>query len=120
MSVPPREPESSIGRAEESGGGALSGLVLRLYVAAAAPNSELAIANLRRCLERLGRVDYSLEVIDCLSEPARALEDGVLVTPTLVRVEPAPAQTIVGTLRDPAQLTAVLVDDASERSGTYD
>lgn len=120
MSVPRREGESSIGRAEGSGGGASAGLVLRLYVASAAPNSELAISNLRRCLERLGRVDYSLEVIDCLSEPARALEDGVLVTPTLVRVEPAPAQTIVGTLRDPAQLSAILGAHPSARSGTYD
>lgn len=120
MSVPPREGASSIGRGDRSGGSAPAGLVLRLYVAAAAPNSELALANLRRWLEGLGRGDYSLEVIDCLSEPARALEDGVLVTPTLVRVEPAPAQNIVGTLRDPAQLSAILGAARPDRSGTYD
>jgi circadian clock protein KaiB len=73
-------------------------LVLRLYVAGDAPNSARARANLRRILSDVDPSRYTLEVIDCLAEPLRALEDGVLVTPTLVRVGPPPPQTVVGTL----------------------
>src|SRR4051812_37144150 len=71
-------------------------LQLRLYVAGDAPNSTLARNNLRQLLAGLDRAQYTLEVIDCLDEPLRALADGVLVTPTLMRVEPEPQRTIVG------------------------
>jgi circadian clock protein KaiB len=73
-------------------------MVLRLYVAGDAPNSARARANLRRLLNDVDPARYRLEIIDCLAEPLRALDDGVLVTPTLVRIEPEPAQTVVGTL----------------------
>ena len=73
-------------------------MVLRLYVAGDAPNSARARANLRRILTDVDPSCYQLEVIDCLAEPLRALGDGVLVTPTLVRVQPEPTQTVVGTL----------------------
>jgi circadian clock protein KaiB len=75
-----------------------SPLVLRLYVAGDAPNSARARANLRRMLSDVDPSTYTLEVIDCLDEPLRALADGVLVTPTLVRVQPVPQRTIVGSL----------------------
>jgi circadian clock protein KaiB len=73
-------------------------MVLRLYVAGNAPNSARAQANLRRLLTDVDPSCYQLEVIDCLEEPLRALGDGVLVTPTLMRVKPPPTQTVVGTL----------------------
>lgn len=73
-------------------------LILRLYVAGDAPNSTRARANLSRLLSDVDPSRYSLEVIDCLAEPLRALGDGVLVTPTLVRVDPPPPQVVVGTL----------------------
>jgi circadian clock protein KaiB len=75
-----------------------SPMVLRLYVAGDAPNSARARANLRRLLTDVDPTRYRLEVIDCLVEPLRALDDGVLVTPTLVRIAPPPTQTVVGTL----------------------
>jgi hypothetical protein len=43
-----------------------------------------------------------------MRHPKRALSDGVLVTPTLVRLEPKPVQTIIGTLSDPARVVAAL------------
>jgi circadian clock protein KaiB len=73
-------------------------MVLRLYVAGDAPNSARAQANLRRLLHDVDPSCYKLEVIDCLAEPLRTMNDGVLVTPTLVRVDPPPQQTVVGTL----------------------
>ena len=73
-------------------------LVLRLYVAGDAPNSARARANLRRLLAEVDPSRYELEIIDCLEQPLRALDDGVLVTPTLIRVQPEPPQVVVGTL----------------------
>jgi circadian clock protein KaiB len=38
----------------------------------------------------------------------RALQEGVLVTPTLVRLEPEPVRTIIGTLSDNARVLETL------------
>ena len=95
-------------------------LTLTLYVAGTAPNSKIAEANLRRLLNHLDE-DYSLDVVDCLGDPMRALRDGILVTPTLVKVLPEPQQTVVGTLGDSARLASLLeIDPPGERSGTHD
>ena len=87
-------------------------LVMRLYVAGDAPNSVAARANLRRLLAHCEPSTYSLEIVDCLREPIRTLQEGVLVTPTLVRLEPAPSRTIVGTLSDTTQVSEALGIDA--------
>ena len=88
--------------------GRAPGLKLRLYVAAGAPNSTLAEANLAALLEAHGAANAELEIIDCIRDPKRALRDGVLVTPTLLRVSPTPQQTIVGTLSDSRRVAAAL------------
>ena len=85
-----------------------AGLKLRLYIAGSAPNSTLAQANLAALLKAYGIRDHELEVVDCIRDPKRALRDGVLVTPTLLRVSPAPQQTIVGTLSDTRRVAAAL------------
>lgn len=75
-------------------------IVMRLYVANNAPNSLLATANLAAiCKEHLAD-NFKLEIIDVLTEPLRALADGVLVTPSLTKLSPAPATKIVGNLSD--------------------
>jgi circadian clock protein KaiB len=90
-------------------------LVLRLYVAGEGPNSAAARANLRRLLAALEPTRYALEIIDCLREPMRALQEGVLVTPTLVRLKPEPVQTIIGTLSNGSRvLEALGLFDISE------
>ena len=73
-------------------------LKFRLYVAGHTQNSAQAVVNLRRlCDDRLaGR--HSIEIVDVLREPARALAAGVLMTPTLERFAPPPNVRIVGTL----------------------
>jgi len=71
----------------------------RLYVAGDAQNSAQAVANLNAlCRAHLpDRCD--IEVVDVFREPKRALADGILMTPTLVKLAPAPApRKIVGTL----------------------
>jgi circadian clock protein KaiB len=83
---------------DRRGNGMHAKLELRLYVAGDAPNSVRARANLRRLLDSVDPARYELEIIDCFQEPMRALKDGVLVTPTLVRLAPEPERTIVGSL----------------------
>ena len=75
-------------------------VVLRLYVAGAAPNSVQAIANLEAiCREHL-KDGHKLEVVDVLEHPARAMAEGVLVTPSLAKLAPLPAAGVVGNLSD--------------------
>jgi circadian clock protein KaiB len=70
----------------------------RLYVAGDAPNSVQAIANLHAlCREHLPQ-RHKIEIVDVMLEPKRALADGILLTPTLVKLLPAPVRNIVGTL----------------------
>ena len=77
-------------------------VMLRLYVAGAAPNSAAAVAHLR-ALVPAGKVDeaeVSVEVVNILVDSARAFADGIIVSPTLVRLRPLPVLRIVGDLRD--------------------
>ena len=81
---------------------------LRLYVAGQAPNSVLAIANAKAICEGHYLPGYTLEIVDLMDEPHRALEDGIVVTPTLVRVRPKPARKVIGTLSDQDQVVLAL------------
>jgi circadian clock protein KaiB len=83
-------------------------LCVRLYIAGEGPNSVAAIANLRLALARCDEHLVEVETIDVLRDPARALRDGVLVTPMLVRVAPVPERRILGNLRDRDTLLGVL------------
>lgn len=82
--------------------------VLRLYVTGMTACSTRAITNLRAlCQERLGG-QYDLEVIDLLKRPHRALEEQVIVTPTLIKETPGPVRRLVGDLSDTPRLLAAL------------
>jgi circadian clock protein KaiB len=76
----------------------LSVFKFRLFVAGDAFNSAQAVANLGElCRAHLaGR--HEIEIIDVFRDPKRALADGVFLTPTLVKLAPAPVRRIVGTL----------------------
>jgi len=73
-------------------------LRLRLYVTGSAPNSQAALTNVRALRATLQFAE--LEVIDVLAWPELALDDDVLVTPTLVKLSPRPTCRIVGDLSD--------------------
>ena len=69
---------------------AVTVVVMRLYIAGRAPNSVKAIANLEAiCREHL-KDAYKLEIVDVCEHPRRALDDGVLVTPSLAKLSPLP------------------------------
>ena len=86
----------------------MSRMMLRLYVAGDGPNSVAARANLRRLLAGRDPATFHVEIVDCWQQPLRALDEGVLVTPTLVRLEPLPVQTIVGSLSNRERVLEVL------------
>ena len=95
-------------------------MVLRLYVAGDGPNSAAARINLRQLLRRCDPATYTLEIVDCLRQPMRALQEGVLVTPTLLRLAPAPLRTIVGSLSDSARVLEALGLDDLTPAGASD
>ena len=71
-----------------------------LYITDSGPNSVRAVANLEAiCNEHL-KDNFRLEIIDVLQYPLRALADGVVVTPSLAKLSPSPAATVVGNLSD--------------------
>ncbi len=83
--------------------------MFRLYVAGDAQNSAQAVSNLGAfCREYLpGR--HTIEVVDVFREPQRALAEGIFMTPTLVKLAPAPAPVkIVGSLNQKRVLLQTL------------
>lgn len=81
---------------------------LRLFIAGGAASSAAARTNLEKVVSRLAPVAVELEVVDVLRQPARALADAVFVTPTLLRVQPPPRRTMIGTLQDLDQLAHLI------------
>jgi circadian clock protein KaiB len=70
----------------------------RLYIAGEGPNSAAAIGNLTAlCNEHLPE-RHEIEVVDVAKQRGRALADGVMLTPLLVKLSPRPVRRIVGSL----------------------
>ena len=83
----------------------------RLDVAGDTQNSTLALANLA-ALSRTHLADrHEIEVVNVFQHPQRALADGILMTPTLVKLAPLPVRRVVGTLSQaPPVLLALGLD----------
>ena len=82
--------------------------VFRLYLAGGAPNSVRALANLHSICRKHFPDSHRIEVIDVLKEPLRALAEAILVTPTVVKISPAPEQQIIGNLSEEAEVLRAL------------
>ena len=90
------------------GDGKKRALHLRLYIAGNAPNSIRAVANAKAiCIEHYDD-DCVLEIVDMLEQPLRALEDEIIVTPTLLRLQPLPVRRVIGSLNDTGQVLLAL------------
>jgi len=81
-------------------------LRLRLYIAGTGSYSTRTQQNLENAAAAAG-IDYDLELVDLRREPGRSAADGVLVTPTLVRLTP-PRAMLIGDLSDLPKVKAVL------------
>jgi circadian clock protein KaiB len=77
-----------------------TGLCVRLYVAGDGPNSTAAVSNLKAVLARRPETTVDLEIIDVVADPERALREGILITPMLVRVAPTPKRRVLGNLQN--------------------
>jgi circadian clock protein KaiB len=80
----------------------------RLYVAGEAPNSNLALRNLKALCRDCYGEDYRIDVVDILLSPERAWKEGVIVTPMAVRFSPLPALQIIGNLSDTKLILDIL------------
>ncbi len=69
-----------------------------LFVADGTENSDQAIVNLNAICRTHLTDQYEIEIVDVLMEPKRALANGILMTPTLLKLAPLPVRRIVGTL----------------------
>jgi circadian clock protein KaiB len=83
-------------------------LSLRLYVAGSAPNSLRAVDNLKAMCEAHFSGRCTLEIVDVLKEPLRALNDEILVTPTLVKLSPGARTRVIGDLSDERKVLSAL------------
>lgn len=83
---------------------------LRLYVANATPRSKLAQENLLAFCKRYLPGRYRLTIIDIVKQPASALRDEIVATPTLIRTLPGPPKRLIGTLADSQRVLSALGD----------
>jgi circadian clock protein KaiB len=102
MMIPNKKKNSPHERADRTA------MVMCLYIAKNAPNSIQAIANLAQICKEYLEGKFTLEIIDVLEYPLRALADGILVTPTLTRMTPLPVVKIVGNLSDKSRVKQAL------------
>ena len=80
----------------------------RLYVAGDAQNSVRAIANLTALCDQRLQDRHQIEIVDVFRDPDRALADRIVMTPTLIRMEPSPIRRLVGTLEHADSVAVVL------------
>lgn len=74
--------------------------ILKLYVTGTTPNSERAIANLKKLFDDDLNLKYELIVIDVLDNPQLAEDNRILATPTLIKELPLPLRRVIGDLSD--------------------
>jgi circadian clock protein KaiB len=79
-----------------------------LYITGNSPNSIEALANLEAIRAKCFPAEHQVEIVDVQKQPARSLEEGVLIIPTLVREEPGPRVTIIGNLSQQEKVLAAL------------
>lgn len=82
--------------------------VFRLFVAGHESNSTQARRNLARLCEEHLKGRYKIEIVDVLSDAATALKYHVLVTPTLIVIEPRLEVTLIGNLSETKTVLAAL------------
>ncbi len=81
---------------------------LKLYITGQTSRSEQAISNLNRLCESYWTDQYTLQIIDALEQPHLAEEDGIVATPTLIKIAPPPMRRIIGDLSETQKVLAGL------------
>lgn len=84
-----------------------SPIILELYIFNGAPDSQKALDVMKEVCKRLGEKCHFM-VIDVHAEPEKALLAGILVTPTLIKRQPAPIKRVIGQLQNERQVSVTL------------
>ncbi|MEQ9619619.1 MAG: circadian clock KaiB family protein [Deltaproteobacteria bacterium] len=82
----------------------------KLYIAGQTPQSNSTIEGVTWFLRNSCGDKHVLNIVDILQNPSQAIDDGVFVTPTLVKIEPKPERRIVGSLEATGRLSNLLFD----------
>ncbi|MGB9628830.1 MAG: circadian clock KaiB family protein [Thermodesulfobacteriota bacterium] len=80
----------------------------RLFVAGDEPNSRKAKETIQRFCESRLKGRYRLDVVDVLEDYRSALENNILLAPTLVILAPPPEVKIIGSLNDGRRISEAL------------
>jgi circadian clock protein KaiB len=76
----------------------------KIYITGYTPKYKSILNRLNSDFNKSFNDQYSLEVVDILENAEQAIEDNILVTPTLIKVSPEPTKRIVGDLSDSARI----------------
>ena len=85
--------------------------LLKMYVTGHTQKMANTIEQVRQMLRDtldLLEDEQTIEIIDVLETPQRAIEDKVFATPTLVKVSPQPSRRIVGDLSNSQKVSDAL------------
>ncbi len=85
----------------------------RLYIAGDTMNSVQARTNLHALCSSYLAGQYEIEVVDVFREQKRALEDGIFMTPTLLKLAPSVSK-VVGTLSNAQSVLIALGIDTDK------
>lgn len=85
-----------------------------LYVAGKSPHGQNSLTHLHRFCDRHLSGLYEIEVVDILENPKKAVEEGILVTPTVVRARPYPVERLIGALSDEEKFKFLLASHDGE------
>lgn len=81
---------------------------LTLYVSGTSPQSAAAVETVRRICDEELRGQVDLQIVDIRDAGAQAVEDGIVVVPTLVKRTPEPPRKLVGDLSGIMRVRAAL------------
>ncbi|MEQ9619611.1 MAG: circadian clock KaiB family protein [Deltaproteobacteria bacterium] len=82
----------------------------RLYIVGKNKENEKAVRDIKNFLEKKLKGQYSLEVLDMLENPPQALEDNIIITPTILRISPPPSTRVVGDMKAKEVIFKLLLD----------
>ncbi len=75
-------------------------ILLRLYITGTTPQSQRALANIKRICDEHLEGAYELQVVDIYQSPQLAKDEQIIAAPTLVKVLPSPLRRLIGDLSD--------------------
>jgi circadian clock protein KaiB len=83
-------------------------LVLQLYVSGMSQKSMEAIENIKRICNEQMEDPFQLEIIDIYKNPEAAAKQHIVFSPSLIKQQPLPKKTLIGTLADTEKVKKAL------------